>query len=183
MEAVVIIWVPLSLLGFRSGSSTSVATLSSKIEAFRECSGPDIPWRPSLPNFTLEQMMSQPFSLYVGLSMLLMLKMLWFTWTNCHEMKVTVTSFLQRILGILLIGYISWVLANIMTESFCCFWKCNKNSWSVELSAQNVGQIIIFLYTHRHQELIEVGEQSWQLIKCCYFLVKVMVCHVCKRLP
>jgi hypothetical protein len=42
MEAVVIS-VPLSLLGFRSGSSTSVATLSSKIEAFRECSGPDIP--------------------------------------------------------------------------------------------------------------------------------------------
>ncbi len=75
-------------------------------------------------------------------------------------MKVTFTSFLQRILGILLISYISWVLANIMTESFCCFWKCNKNSWSVELSAQNVGQIIIFLYTHRHQELIEVGEQS-----------------------
>jgi hypothetical protein len=70
-----------------------VATLSSKIEAFRECSGPDIPWRPSLPNFTLEQMMSQPFSLYVGLSMLLMLKMLWFyrdklSWNESYHHKL-----------------------------------------------------------------------------------------------
>jgi hypothetical protein len=45
-----------------------------------------------------------------------------------------------------LISTVSWMLPDIMTESFYCFQKCNRNSgcrFFVELFAQNFEQIII----------------------------------------
>ncbi len=50
MEAIV--YYLTSTFVFRSGSSTSAATLPSEIETFWECVGPGIPSRPSLLNFT-----------------------------------------------------------------------------------------------------------------------------------
>jgi hypothetical protein len=58
--------------------------------------------------------------------------MLAFTGTS-YNMKWSLPSLAccssrEDTLAHFLICYISWVLANIMTESSCCFWKCDRNS-------------------------------------------------------
>ncbi len=45
---------------------------------------------------------------------------------------------------------VSWLLANVMTKSSCCFWKCNRNSGHrifVSWFAQYFGQVIINIST------------------------------------
>jgi hypothetical protein len=64
---------------------------------------------------------------------------------NWHEMKLTLTASCREYWGFFYQLDISWVLAHIITESFSCFQKFNRNVWSAELSARNLGQIILYL--------------------------------------
>jgi hypothetical protein len=64
---------------------------------------------------------------------------------NWHEMKPTLTASCREYWGFFYQLDISWVLAHIITESFSCFQKCNRKVWSAELSARNLGQIILYL--------------------------------------
>jgi len=43
-------------------------------------------------------------------------------------MNVTVQYFVSDCLLTLFWSAVSWVVANILTDSFCCFWKCDRNS-------------------------------------------------------
>jgi hypothetical protein len=51
-----------------------------------------------------------------------------------NEMKLT-HKFVASGIGILLksfFDYVSWLLADILIEPSCCFWKCNRNSgWRI----------------------------------------------------
>jgi hypothetical protein len=61
-----------------------------------------------------------------------------YSWCIC--IRVVMTSLFQdgfvdsgcvNVMSLCMPGgwqFVSWVLASIMTESSCCFWKCNRNS-------------------------------------------------------
>jgi hypothetical protein len=84
----------------------------------------------------------------------------------------------MRILLTFFISWLSWGLANIMTESSCCFWKGNRSSgrrFCIIVCPTFWADHSIFFYTH-HQELAKsvVSQCSSSLL----FMIKVMVCHL-----
>jgi len=83
----------------------------------------------------------------------------------------------MRILLTFFISCLSWGLANIVTESSCCFWKGNRSSghrFCIILCPTFWADHSIFFYTH-HQELAKslVSQCSSSLL----FMIKVMVWH------
>jgi hypothetical protein len=78
----------------------------------------------------------------------------------------------MRILSTVLISYVSWVLANSMTESSSCFWKCNRISGQILYNGllKLWTDCYIHICTH-HWELMMGGHGSSSLL----FMTTVMV--------
>jgi len=70
-------------------------------------------------------------------------------WNEVTLKSLLLLEWVLRILLTFLIGYVSWVLANIVTKSSHCFCKCNKTEdpdsgqWFVQILG-------ILLYTYLH---------------------------------
>jgi hypothetical protein len=77
--------------------------------------------------------------------------------------------------------YVSWVVANIMMESSCCFGKYNRNlggRFFKYLFAWKLEQIVVYSSTPTNQgELMESGGEM-AASYCPSFIMKVMVWYI-----
>jgi hypothetical protein len=92
---------------------------------------------------------------------------------NCQQQLLPYWAKWQCYWVFCLISYVSWVLANIMTESSCCFWECNWNSGWRFWVAQILGWLLYtYMYTHCWDMIKSVGSHgSLSLL----FMTKAMV--------
>ncbi len=99
-------------------------------------------------------------------------------------LKWNKNSFLQklvaawmRILLTFLISNVSWVLANITSESSHCFWKGNRNSGCrlcIMVCPSFWEDYYMLIYTHCWELMNSVGSHGSLSLP---FTMKVMVCH------
>ncbi len=101
----------------------------------------------------------------------------------------------MRILSTVLISYVSWVLANSMTESSSCFWKCNRISGQrfCIMVCWNFGLIVIYISApiieswwwvvmavrHCYSWRLWWSETLWATLKVIWALIVVLPSMFC----
>jgi len=83
----------------------------------------------------------------------------------------------MRILSTFFISDVSWVLANITSESSHCFWKSNRNSGRrlcIMVCPSFWEDYYMLIYTHCWELMNSVGSHGSLSLP---FVMKVMVCH------
>jgi hypothetical protein len=97
-------------------------------------------------------------------------------WNKSSFLQKLVAA-LMRILLTFLISNVSWVLANITSESSHCFWKGNRNlghRLCIMVCSSFWEDYYMLIFTHCWELMNSVGSHSSSSLP---FVMKVMICH------